>query len=196
METSFFMVDETKKDSKELVIDFFLSWTLRMAIGNVNPKNVTVTDYCQRILSKLLFDDIDVIRKNYNSVKSVKTWKQWERIDLHAEIILINNNGIEVNHALLIEDKAYSKIHGNQLNNYKVTFEEEYHDRKDGNWVRRYVYFTIHDNVPIEDQKLCDEEGYRAFTMNEIRGCFWPTEDDLRLIGNDFFDEFWVKNWG
>ncbi|OAV75702.1 hypothetical protein Barb7_00658 [Bacteroidales bacterium Barb7] len=83
--TSFFMVDSSDSDKKELVIDFFLSWTLRCAgkDGEIY-ENELLSDYCRRILSVLLFGNADNI--NDYTVKSVKTWKQWKDIDLHANV--------------------------------------------------------------------------------------------------------------
>ena len=192
--TSLFMMDEGKTDNKESVIDYMLSWTLRMANESANSENKSVTDYCQQILSKILFDDPLKIKNGYKSIESIKTWKQWKSIDLCAEVILIDKNNEESKHALLIENKAYSKLHHDQLKRYYETFEEEY---KDTNFDRHYVYFTIRDEgVPIVDKLQCVEAKYHAFTMEEIRDSIWPTPADLKLTGNDIFDEFWVKNWG
>lgn len=190
---SFFMMDESNTDNKESIIDYMLSWTLRMANVPVNFENITLIDYCQQILSKILFDDQLKIKNEYKSIESVKTWKQWKQIDLCAEVILIDKNSNESKHALLIENKAYSTLRNDQLKRYYEIFEEEY---KDKDFERHYAYFTIRENVPPEDQSLCDEANYRAFTMDEIADSIWPTQADLKPTGNEIFDEFWVKSWG
>ena len=195
METgiSLFMMDESKTDNKESVIDYFLSWTLRMTSETEN-RNDSVCGYCRQILSILLFGNATKIDIDSLSVRSVKTWKQWRQIDLCAEIILVDKENKESKHALLIEDKAYSKLHGDQLNRYHKIFEDEY---ENSNFINRhYVYFTIAEKTPFEDKNLCEEANYKAFTMDEIRELIWPTEKELKLTGNDVFDEFWIKNWG
>lgn len=196
MEKSLFMMDKSRTDNKESVIDYMLSWTLRMSSRSGECKNSSVQNYCERILSKLLFNDFDKIKTDNKSIESVETWKQWKKIDLLAEIELIDNEGNKSSYALLIEDKAYSSIHDDQLKRYKKIFEEEYKDSKFENNLH-YAYFTIKERTQIvEDEKLCNEAGFQAYTMEEIRDYLWPTPSDLIPTGNDIFDEFWIKNWG
>ena len=196
MEKSLFMMDKSITDNKESIIDYMLSWTLRMSGSSVECKNSSVQNYCRRILSKLLFDDFDKIDTDYKSIVSVETWKQWKKIDLLAEIELIDKEDNKSSHALLIEDKAYSSLHDDQLNRYKTIFEEEYKDSKFENNLH-YAYFTIKERSQIvEDEKLCNEAGFQTYTMEEIRDYLWPTSSDLIPTGNDIFDEFWIKNWG
>lgn len=194
--TSLFMMDKSRTDNKESIIDYMLSWTLRMSSISVDCENNSVRNYCRRILSKLLFDDINKIDKDYKSIESVETWKQWNKIDLLAEVELIDNENNKSKHALLIEDKAYSSLHHDQLNRYKKTFEETYKGTGFENNLH-YVYFTIKERHKIvDDEVLCKEAGFQHYTMEEIRDCFWATEDDLIPTGNEIFDEFWIKNWG
>lgn len=196
METPFFMMDQSDSDNKESIIDYMLSWTLRMSSVSNDGYNNLVSDYCKKILSKIIFGDPDKIDNDYKYIKSVKTWKQWRRIDLHAEIILVDHNDIEANHALLIEDKAYSSLRNDQLNRYKEIFEENYKG-SDFEKNLHYVYFTIKERRQIiNDELLCEEAGYITFIMEEIRDCLWPLPEDLKPTGNEIFDEFWVKNWG
>src|SRR5574344_1513134 len=121
-----FMMDNSSSDSKELIIDFMLSWTFRMSTVYDDGYNNVVKDYCIKILSKLMFDDINRIIENYKGIKSVKTWKQWQRIDLLAEVELIDFDNIVSKHVLVIENKGYSSLHGDQLNRYKEIVKNEY----------------------------------------------------------------------
>ncbi|NVN95257.1 MAG: PD-(D/E)XK nuclease family protein [Bacteroidetes bacterium] len=191
-----FMMDDSVSDNKESIIDYMLSWTLRMSsVSNDNFNNV-VRDYCKKILFKIMLVDIDMINENYKIIQSVKIWKQWRGIDLCAEIEFIDKNENLSKHALLIEDKAYSSIHGDQLNRYKNIFEEHYKGTEFEENLH-YVYFTIKERDRIfDDEILCKEAGYIAYTMEEIREYLWPGNVVIPPTGNEIFDEFWIKNWG
>ena len=69
MEKSLFMMDKSRTDNKESVIDYMLSWTLRMSSRSGECKNSSVQNYCERILSKLLFNDFDKIRELFGFEK-------------------------------------------------------------------------------------------------------------------------------
>ncbi len=195
---SLFMRDSSDSDSKELVVDFFLSWTLRCAseeaivkgANNITPQ---LQEYCRRILSVFLFDDALKIG-TCTQVLSVKVRKQWQRIDLCAEIILKNPLCIESKHVLLIENKAYSTLRHNQLETYKAIFEKEYADLSEEN--RHYCYFTLRDVICPQDFETCKVNGFKAYTMDDV---FNKAMEDIRSnmepSGNDIFDEFWLTNW-
>ncbi|HCY41729.1 MAG TPA: hypothetical protein DHV48_10295 [Prolixibacteraceae bacterium] len=195
-QSSFFMMDNSVSDNKESIIDYMLSWTMRMSCVPEDGFNSDVRDYCRKILSIMVFGDIENIDKYYKSIQSVKTWRQWKRIDLCAEIEFIDQENKLSKHALLIENKAYSSLHNDQLNRYKKIFEEEYKGTPFENNLH-YLYFTIKDREKIvSDGLLCDEANFRHFTMDEIMAYIWKTSEELMLTGNDIFDEFWIKNWG
>lgn len=188
-------MDSGNSDNKELIIDYMLSWTLRMSCVEDDGYN-KIREYCTKILSKMIFNDINKVDESYKSIQSVKTWKQWKRIDLCAEIEFIDKEDKVSKHALSIENKAYSCIHSDQLNRYKKIFEEEYNGTDFENNLH-YVYFTIKDRDKIYgDEILCGEAKFQCHTMDEIRDCLWANSEDLIPTGNDIFDEFWIKNWG
>ena len=115
---SLLMKDSSEGDSqKETMIDFILSWTLRRSIQQYSEEKPILYQYCRKILGKLIgiemTDDVQVT--------SVETWKQWKYIDLWANI-RITCNGKEEFHAVLIENKAYTPTHHNQLARYKAIF--------------------------------------------------------------------------
>ena len=175
----------------ELVVDFFLSWTLRCASeeGMERYNNETLCRYCRKILSVLLFDDSSKIQEY--RIKSVKTWKQWKSIDLCAEIELENKSGKIEKHALLMENKAYTRLHNNQLERYREIFDGHYNCSE---FKQRYVYFTCHDNLG-EDEVLCRENDFRAYTMDDVFNKASENEE-FELTGNALFDEFWLSCWG
>ena len=108
------MRDSTRNNGyAEIVMDYIISYTLRKSYENDMP-------IFQRNSRAILFKRIgleDVGQK----IISVKVWKQWKRMDLCAEILL-DIDGVEEKHALLIEDKFYTAPHDNQLARYKADF--------------------------------------------------------------------------
>lgn len=181
-DNSLFMVDDSKSDNKEVVIDFFLSWTLRCA-ARENDKHPLVTKYAKDILTTLLDikDELDIFE--------VRTWKQHQRIDLWAEIE--TNKG---KHALLIETKAYSSLHDNQLERYKDIFEEHYSDK---NVQLHYVVVVLSDIIPQSVIEECERIGYKPFSLETIYASLMGVNNDtLTLTGSDLFDEFWFSTWG
>jgi len=182
---SLFMMDNSKSDKKELVVDYFLSWTLRCASEeNINARFPLVNEYAKIILEILLGLD-----NTLGQIKSVKTWKQWEQIDLWIEIITN-----KCKYALLIETKAYSHIHSNQLERYKETFENHYEDT---DFQKHYCLFTLMDEVSKEDLEECEKNKFKAFTMNDVYNHLESRySKELKLTGSDLFDEFWFGKWG
>jgi hypothetical protein len=182
---SMFMMDNGNSDNKELIIDYFLSWTLRCAANDSKIDNSLLKMYATRILSVLVYDDFNKIQ--LGTVAVVKTWKQSNKIDLWVEIEFTDGT----KSALLIEDKAYSKLHGNQLERYRDIFEDYY---KNKNVSLNYSYFTIREKLLEVDVPFCDKAGYKAFTMDMVYGKF-TTGLDVQLTGNELFDEFWFTYW-
>ena len=54
-EISFYMMDDSDSDNKESIIDYMLSWTLRMSSVSNDGYDNLVSDYCKKILSKIIF---------------------------------------------------------------------------------------------------------------------------------------------
>lgn len=189
---SFFMHDEKNTGKKESLVDFFLSWTLRCITNRErdyhNPK---MEEYCKSITSVLLFGDAEKLSKY--EIKQVKTWLQWKNIDLCAEFYLFNNETQkEEKYALLLENKVYTSIHNNQLQNYKETFERYY---KDTEFNREYVFFSCKSELSDWEKKECISASYRAYTMDEVLNSA-KKEKEWDWTGNALFDEFWLSTWG
>lgn len=181
--TPSFFRDYSEGDvTKEAVVDFFLSWTIRCAAIDCDDveldeterdKLQKVKELSRRFVLMLIFAESE---KDYASIEDtckdyeveyVKTWKQWSQIDLIAHVDLKykgNDKKEDKHYAIIIEDKVYSKSHSNQLSNYMGLMEKYYknlyHDKeqeKDISYETRYIYMTCHDSVPEEDVKKCKE---------------------------------------
>ena len=172
----------------EIMIDFFMSWTLRCAAGYDDP-NKKVEEYSRKILFKLLEKEIAGFQKENIIVKNVKTWKQWSKIDVLVEVKLEHNNKSYM-YVIVLEDKLYTNVHSDQLERYKKTVEEEYeHQEKFKGFSLVLVYITNHDSVPNEDKLACDKAGYTAYTIQRLREEIGEVEE----TGNYLFDEFWFR---
>ena len=150
---SFFMHDEKNTGKKESLVDFFLSWTLRCITHKERDyQNPKLEAYCKRITSLLLFGDVEKL--NQYEVQQVKTWLQWKRVDLCAEFYLLNKETQkEEKYALLLENKVYTSIHDNQLENYKQLFQQDYEGE---DTFLEYVYFCCKDTLSDwEKRTMC-----------------------------------------
>lgn len=189
---SFFMHDENGTSKKESLVDFFLSWTVRCITNKERDyQNPKLEAYCKCITSLLLFGDVEKL--NQYEVQQVKTWLQWKRVDLCAEFYLLNKETQkEEKYALLLENKVYTSIHDNQLENYKLLFQKDYEGE---NTFLEYVYFSCKDTLSDWEKEQCAAAGYRAYTMDEILDLV-QGDQTWDFTGNALFDEFWLSTWG
>lgn len=118
-------------------------------------------------------------------MKSVETWKQWNYIDLRANIEL-EYDGITKQHAILIENKAYTSVHDNQLIRYKQLFEETYANSK---FALHFVLITCFDDVPENMLQACKEAGFECLPLLDL---FSNEQKDSE---SDLFNEFWLRRW-
>ncbi|MBO4588858.1 MAG: PD-(D/E)XK nuclease family protein [Bacteroidales bacterium] len=191
---SIFMIDDSEGDhGKESMLDFQLSYLLR----------VTTTESIElskRVLMKLIGETPQMTTgfvENFITnldVESVKVWKQWQRIDLTAEIDADCGSGVK-HHVVVVENKAYTGIHDDQLSRYAETIEDYY---KTKDVIIHYWVITFFDN---------GSENYEAIAnqCKEAKGN-WKCisfEDLVELTeyerqegtNNQIIDEFWVKYW-
>ena len=82
---SLFMHDDSEGDyGKETMLDYQMSWVMRVAANKaILEKNPTLHRRCTDILLKL----IGKSGCNGSEIISVEVWKQWQRIDVSANII-------------------------------------------------------------------------------------------------------------
>lgn len=181
---SLLMKDSSDKDGKkEALLDYILSWTLRRASSRFKNDNKDILyKYCREILFKLLeIDDYqDII------VNNLKTWKQWEKIDLIVEIEL-ECDGNKEYHAILIEDKVYTRDHDDQLRRYRKDFDEEYNNTK---YKKHYVLITCQDEVPKKIAESCEIAGFRCLPLLDLFPNYGKEDSE-----SDLFNEFWLRYW-
>lgn len=188
------MVDSTESDAPaEIMMDYVISWSLRRADVVCKDEKPILYRYCRAMLAMLLDVELDAT----TTFESVETSKQYDGIDLWVELTL-NRNGQRERHAILIEDKYYSKLrdtrdddgeYRNQLEVYRKRFDG-YYDEQPEQYHRHYALITCVDR---EDPKfamydIAPQLGYKTFSLGELldENC------NHELSESDIFNEFWI----
>lgn len=183
MQEELLMLDSSSSDGHaESVMDYIISYTLRSAAQNKMPK-------FQKAARAILFKLIETVDRN-QEIKSVKVWKQWQRIDLTVEVVL-SENGQDSKHVILIEDKYYSAPHDNQLSRYKELFDDYY---KNEDVIKHYALITaIYRNDSRGDFARCyddvESSGYKVYSLGEL------LDEEQKETESDIFNQFWLADW-
>jgi hypothetical protein len=194
---SMFMNDDSEGDhGKEAMLDYQLSYLLRLA-----STYETGFELGQRTIMKLIEEKYQLNQLGYiDNVDfiSVKVWKQWQKIDLIAEVEVDLGSGVESNiehHVIVVEDKAYTGIHDDQLNRYNQTVEEWYKGKE----VKiHYWVITFFDNDTKEFEAISNQcrEAKGRWECISLEDVVDLTYDErISGTGNDIIDEFWIKRW-
>lgn len=193
-----FMSDHSEGDhGREAILDYELSWVLRMAADNdCREKQPNLYYQCRHILFKLLnienFDNI--------TIDHVDVWKQWSYVDLVADIYLIENN-VKVLHVLMTEDKAYTPMSRKQRDEYPEIVKEAYDNYpRYANYRNKYilhkVLVTCYSSDPAEDgyktykEFVKESEDWRVLSIDELPD--WNADE---MTESDLFNDFWFNNW-
>ncbi len=184
--TSFFY-DNSEGNPAELLIDYFMSWTLRCALEE-KPENIskTVQEYSKQVLYFFLKPELGGVNLDDIKVKEVETLKQWNKIDLLCAV-KVTIKEVPKWFVLTFENKMYTKLHGNQLDKYISAVNTRY---PDDDIVKLFIYITTHEKVPPEDKEQCGEK-FRALTLGDV-GKHLQKKYPERS-GNALFDEFWYN---
>lgn len=197
MKQSLLMCDSTEGDGKaEIVMDYVMSWSLRHATDEYKEEMPILSHYCRYMLGKLLDTMID----ETICVKSVEVWKEWQYMDLCAEVI-IEKEGEKKYYALLIENKYYSKLHDNQLMRYQAKFEEFYKKKeKEDNhkWIKRYKLVSCLDDQRKAEAMYKGDANMTKFKILSFYKLIDKTKWDkgeFESSESDIFNEFWLRRW-
>ena len=138
------MKDSSEGDKgKEAMLDFVLSWTLRVASDAYPDKDEEqkLHKACRRILFKLIFGlkRYEEIERKQCQVCSVQVWKQWNNIDLHANVTLRIDGGEPEYHVIVVENKVYTSLSDNQLGPYKEIILNTYK----GGAYEKHIHFWV-----------------------------------------------------
>lgn len=188
------MTDHSLGDKgKEAVMDFQVSWVLRMAADQEYTKDKPAL----RLFSKyMLLKLLGMPFPNPVRIKKVKVWKEWENIDLCVEVDLERNNKIE-SHFILIENKVYTNMQTWQRDNYPETLKQYYDNYPvKKKYKPHYVLITC-----VEEEKDFNKiKNFCAKTKKETKWNVLSIYDiilDMDIeTESELFNEFWIYNWG
>lgn len=187
-----FMSDQSDKDAgRETLLDYELSWVLRMAADAECPPRLK--HQCVCILFKLLG-----IEKYQNTrIEKVCVWKQWQNIDIVADVYLVEND-VKTLHVLLIEDKAYSKMKEHQRDDYPILAREAYdtYDKYKNyrDYILHQVLVTCYDSKEPGYERLSNfisvDKNWRIVSVGDL-----PDMTVDEMTESDLFNEFWLTTW-
>ena len=188
MEHSFFMQDSSLgNQGTEALLNFQMSWLMRLSEeGKCNNSKLAM------ISRKAVFKLLRMAENDNIRIKKVEVWKEWRHIDVLAEVT-IQEEGIgknEVKHIVAIENKVYTRLKENQLNKNSSAVLDYYHNTN-----KNLIHFwLINANEETFDEfeehcRYADEDWKQLWFYDVIGGKI------DQPIGNDLFDEFWVKMW-
>jgi hypothetical protein len=179
-----FFRDNSENLDHELMLDYFLAWTLRSAQDK--NEDIAVKLESRKVLSYLIFGRQEVFK-----TIDVKTWKQWRQIDLCVEVVIARDDEPAQKYAILFENKMYTHLRSNQLKRYREIFDDFYRNEK-SEFERKYIFLTCFNEEDDckADFEECKQVGFTPLSFGWIK-----TNSGIKATGNYMFDEFWFYYW-
>lgn len=153
--------------TKELSQDSFITWLIKWADPSNAPLNPKLNRAAQCFVRLLLNQGSDYV------ITSVESGRQWEHIDIWAEV-----NGAET---IIIEDKTGTGEHSNQLARYKKLAQDYYLPK---GYNLHFIYLKT-GNESLSNTKSVSDQGYRVIHRKDLLDCLQTID-----VENDIFREF------
>ena len=190
MKKSLLMQDSWRSNhGYEAMLDFQISWLLRLS-AEKKVENKRLHEISKEVLLRLIErgGSTDVI------ISKVEIWRQWANIDVTAEVELTVDGQTE-QHLIVIEDKAYTLLHDDQLARYKNSVKDYYEGKHKPKVNIHYWVITFFEEGNRWDslQKECKENGWRLLSFYDVIG--WNEGEEFLDTESDLFDEFWLREW-
>ena len=140
--------------------------------------------YSKHILAFLLSENEQTRSKAI--FQDIKVWKQSKNVDIWVELEVAEDRK---KYAIIIENKMYSSIRPNQLENYKKLAEEYYVVEDDFKLL--FIFLRPDYELEFQDKSQFNFEklGYRYLNLEQLKD-----QLPIEKTGNELFDEFWY-NW-
>lgn len=162
--------------NKELSQDAFITWLIQWA----NPKCAeldSVLHTCGRDFLQLVMGDAPEKSK---IIDKIEAGRQWKNIDIWAEIYF--KDGTKT--LLIIEDKTFTNVRDNQLEDYKK-HAEEFCSQNNFNLI--CTYFKIGSD-PLNALVDIREKGFNVITRMQIRECLQSYRNVEHSILKDYIE--------
>lgn len=192
MEKSLLMQDSWRSNhGYEAMLDFQMSWLMRLAAEkNVEKKRL------HQISNEVLLRLIGLLDTPNVVIERVEVWRQWEHIDVIAEVEVVVD-GEKQHHLVVIEDKAYTMIHDNQLERYSETVSAYYSGRHKKQYIIHCWVITFYDRDKNNKywnilESKCKESEWGLLSFYEVIG--WE-DGEFEDTESDLFNEFWLREW-
>ena len=173
----------------EAMLDFQVSWLLRLS-AEKEVENKRLHNICKEVLLRLIEwkDSTNV------NISKVDIWRQWASIDIKAEVEITIDGNTE-RHLIVIENKAYTLLHDDQLARYKKQVLDYYK----GDYIPKdnihYWVITFYEEGGRLDslQNECKNNGWKLLSFYDVIG--WKKGESFPDTKSDLFDEFWLREW-
>lgn len=161
--------------NKELSQDAFFAWLLSWADCSCKEidenLNKTAREFVKFLLS---FNNYSI---NIDDIKSVEVGRQWENIDVYAEI--------NKEYFIAIEDKTNTSEHSKQLDRYKKIVDDYYQGE---NGERKKVFIYLKTGLEsLSKEKEIESKFWKICNRDKLLG-FLNTHKSNNDIYNDFVE--------
>ena len=181
----------------ESIQDFFLSWTLRCSIDDLESVHNLLNYYSKKLLYSLLYGhnvgqdlQVDFDRFDEFKVLEIKTKRQFQGIDLLAFVqVQLGDN--KENYILNIENKWYTTVREDQPSKYVNVVTDNF-DLINNKLVNIVIFRdeAISSKHPSQIE-VCLNNNYKFTNIEELASLAQMYE--LGPTGNHLFDEYWYR---
>lgn len=161
--------------TKELNQDAFITWLIQFADPKYQSVNPKLNELGKAFVSQLLKKQLNSFDEQINKVEA---GRQWENIDVWAEI---NNK-----YLIVIEDKTYSSHHSNQLARYKENAEKWC---EKNNYEKPICIYLKTGNESQSSLNHIEKQGFAIFSRLD----FINLLNDFKDIDNDIYTDFYER---
>lgn len=191
MKKSLLMQDSWRSNhGYEAMLDFQMSWLMRLA-AEKSEKQERLHEISKQVLLRL----IEEKNERVVEVERVEVWRQWESIDVIAEVDIKVNDVVE-HHLVVIEDKAYTLLYNNQLARYTKAVSDHYEGKPKPKYHIHYWVITFYDKESSRWEKLdeeCKRNYWNLLSFYDVIG--WNDGEEFKDTESDLFNEFWLREW-
>jgi hypothetical protein len=159
--------------TKELSQDAFITWLLQWADNSNSTYDLDLKNCGADFVTELIKKDISDFNEQ---ITSVRAGRQWENIDVWAEV---NDK-----YLIIIEDKTYTGQHSGQLARYKATAEKWCSEQTPKYQPPICIYLKTGNESQQSLNKVIDE-GFKIYKRQEFISLLQKHE-----LNNDTYNDF------